>query len=333
MKKNKKIKNPYRKGNQYARMMNRRLFLCIALIAVAVCAIACIMDPSAINGGVFGGVSLANMMLIGNVEDVSDRDTHGSNITYQVYLINVKQVDRTVQFPMPNTNREVGSIPMQSGQHMKYFEAHDIPTYSSTGEKGDITTSGENIFTIIMGGMRDQLLTFIEEHAGDKFIVLFKEIGTTQWFILGSVDRPMILKSFEAKNDKDGRYVTFTFSRVSIDQYCKYAGNIVTAPATIHTADATTLTISPASNEYEIPDGTAATYAINAVGGITATDKGRFITLRGSGAANAATIADGTSFILEDGATWTARAGSSITFRILDASTLVEVSGTRIQTA
>ena len=329
----KKIKNPYRKANQYACEMHRRLFLCIALLVVSVCAIACVTDPAS-NGGIFGGsVLLANMMLIGNVEDVSDRDTHGSNITYQVYLVPVKQIDRTVPFPMPNTNREVGSIPMANGQYMKYFEAHDIPTYTATGEKGDITTSGENVFTIIMGGMRDQLMNFIEQYAGDKFVVLFKEIGTTQWYIIGSVDRPMILNSFEAKNDKDGRYVTFTFRRVSIDQYCKYVGNIVTAPATPHTADATTLAITPQSNEYEIPDGTSATYAINAVSGITATEKGRFITLRGTGGANAATIADGTSFILEDGATWTARAGSSITFKILDATTLVEISGTRIQTA
>jgi hypothetical protein len=328
----KKNKNPYRNGNKYAQKMHLRLFLCIGLIFMVICSVACFIDPAA-NGGVFGGVTLANMMLIGNVEDVSDRDTHGSNITYQVYLINVKQIDRTVLFPMPNTNREIGSIPMLAGQFMKYFEAHDIPTYSATGEKGDITTSGENVFTIIMGGMRDQLLTFIEEHAGDKFVILFKEIGTTQWYIIGSVDRPMILKSFEAKNDKDGRYVTFTFSRVSIDQYCKYVGNIVTAPATPHTADVTTLTITPQSNEYEIPDGSAATYAINGVAGITATDKGRTITLRGTGDTYAATIADGASYILEDGATWTAKAGSSITFRILDPTTLVEVSGTRIQTA
>ena len=313
--------------------MQRRLFLYIAFIIAVAGLVACIMDPSS-GGGFFGGsVIFANMMLIGNIEDVSDRDTHGSNITYEVYMVNVKQINRTVLFPMPNTNREVGSIPMLSGQFMKYFEAHDIPTYSATGEKGDITTSGENIFTIIMGGMRDQLLTFIEEHAGDKFVILFKEIGTTQWFILGSVDRPMILKSFEAKNDKDGRYVTFTFSRVSIDQYCKYVGVIVTAPATPHTAGATTLNITPQNNEYEIPDGGGSAYAINAVSGITATDKGRFITLRGSGVANSATIADGASFILEDGATWTAKSGSSITFKILDASTLVEVSGSRIQTA
>lgn len=184
-----------------------------------------------------------------------------------------------------------------------------------------------------MGGMRDQLLNFIEDHAGGKFVVLFKEIGEDQWYILGEYDRPMILKSYEAKNDKDGRYVTFTFERTSVMQYYKYVGDIISAPAEVHTAGATALSIKATNNSYQIPDGSSETYAIATVTGLTNNDKGRFITLNGMGTDKAATIADGTTFILEDGATWTAKAGSSITFRVLDPSTLIEVSGSRIQTA
>lgn len=331
----KKISNPYRKGNQYAHKMQVRFFLSLAIILAVVFLAGIFTDPVHAQGCTTGlfGTSLASMMVIGNVDDVSDRLTHGSNIAYKVYLINTKQVDSNIKFPKPNANREVATIPMLAGQYMKYFEAHDIPTYVASGEKGDITTSGTNQFVAIMGGMRDQLMDFIEEYAGDKFIILFHEIGEDNWYILGNYDRPMILKSYEAKNDKDGRYVTFTFERTSIDQYYKYIGDIVRAPATKHTVDSKTLNIVTTSNLYEIPDGSAATYAINAVSGLTANDKGRYITLQGTGAANAATIADGSTFILEDGATWTAKAGSSITFSILDPSTLIEVPGSRIQTA
>ena len=66
---------------------------------------------------------------------------------------------------------------------------------------------------------------------------------------------------------------------------------------------------------------------------MTANDKGRYITLEGTGTDKAATIADGAAFVLEDGSTWTAKAGSQITFRIMDTTTLVEVPGSRIQTA
>ena len=75
---------------------------------------------------------------------------------------------------------------------MKYFAAHDIPTYTSTGEKGDITTSGTNTFVAVMGGMRDQLLDFIEQHAGGKFIIfsrkwamrsgIFSATMTVRWY-------------------------------------------------------------------------------------------------------------------------------------------------------
>ena len=330
-----KISNPFRKGNQAARKMQLRFFLSLMTLIAFAFVIGMFLDPSSspfcLSG--FAGTSFAAMMAIGDVGDVSDRQTHGSNIAYKVYLIEISQINPDVTFPKPNVNREIGTLPMKTGQYMKYFEAHDIPTYTSTGEKGDITTSGENNFVMIMGGMRDQLLTFIEEHAGGKFIVIFKEVGEEQWYILGNYDRPMVLSSYESKNDKDGRYVTFTFKRTSIDQYYKYAGDIIRVPAAKHAADSATLAISPQNNRYEIPNGSAATYAINAISGLTANDKGRYITLEGTGTDKAATIADGTAFTLEDGATWTAKAGSSITFRVMDPATLVEVQGTRVQTA
>lgn len=303
----------------------------IVLAAISVC---CLMLDYLTGTLVMGGSILAMaMMTIGDVDDVSDRQTHGSNIAYKLYLVELSQIDDTKTFPMPKSNREVSTIPMKGGQYMKYFVAHDIPTFTSTGEKGDITTSGTNNFVAIMGGMRDQLLDFIEQHAGGKFIVLFKEVGDPQWYILGSYDRPMVLSSYEAKNDKDGRYITYTFTRTSIDQYYKYTGDIVRVPASKHTADQTTLAINTTADRYEIPDGSESTYAISAVSGLSANDKGRYITLEGTGTANAATIADGDSFILEDGTTWTAKAGSSITFRVLDPQTLVEVPGSRIQIA
>lgn len=332
--KTKKTFNPF-KGYQTSHKLQVRLLSSLMVLIAIVFVIGMFIDTesSAFCMSGFGSTSLASMMLIGDVGDVSDRQTHGSNIAYKVYLIEHSQINPDVKFPRKNTNREVGTIPMKNGQYMKYMEAHDIPTYNGTGEKGDITTSGENNFVIIMGGMRDQLLNFIEDHAGGKFVLIFKEVGEDQWYVIGEYDRPMILQSFDAKNDKDGRYVTFTFKRTSIDQYCKYTGDIVRTPATVHAAGQKTIAIKPESNRYQIPSGVAATYAIDGISGVTANDKGRYITLEGTGTDNSATIADGTAFVLEDGTTWTARADSSITLRIMDTATLVEVPGTRIQTA
>lgn len=277
------------------------------------------------------GVACASMAFIGSVDDVSDRDTHGSNIAYRIWLVHVDQINRSVTFPKCNANREVGNIPLKEGEYMHYFDCHDIPTYTGTAEKGDITTSGENTFVAVLGGMRDQLLNFVEQYAGGKFLVLFKEVGEEQTYLLGSLDRPFTLSNQESKNDKDGRYMTLTFSRTSIDQYKKYVGAIATAPAVTHKADSTTLAVTSDNNLYSIADGTS-DYAINAVSGLSDNDKGRSLTLVGIGDNHPATIPDGANFVLVDGATWTAKKGSSITLRVLDPTTLVEVEGSRIQT-
>ena len=69
----------------------------------------------------------------------------------------------------------------------------------------------------------------------------------------------MILKSYELKNDKDNRSVTFTFENKTIQQPKKYIGDIVTkAPAT-HTQGATALAIQAGINTYKIPGGSSAT--------------------------------------------------------------------------
>jgi len=328
----KKISNPYKKGNEYALRKGKQFLLSILTIFAVVFVTMLVQDLTNIflmSG--FGSTLFASMAIIGNVDDVSDRYTSGNDIAYQVYLIQRRQIDPSIAFPRPNSNREVGTVPMMNGEYMHYFEAHTKPTYLGSGEKGDVTTTGTNTITFIMGGNRVKLLNFIEEFAGDKFVIIFKEMSSGQWFIVGSYDDPMVLNNYENKHDGDGRYATFTFTRSSIFQPYVYVGNIVTVAPATHTVDATALNISKGVDQYNVPDGSADTYAISSVIGLTDNDKGRSITLIGIGNANAATIADGSSFVLEDGATWTAKSGSRITFRIMDTSTLVEISGTRVQ--
>jgi len=86
----------------------------------------------------------------------------------------------------------------------------------STTEKGDVTTNGTNTFTMIMGGDRAALHTFVEEFAGCKFVIMYKHIKDTVWYVLGEPERPMILNNTETKDDNDGRYTTLTFTRNSV---------------------------------------------------------------------------------------------------------------------
>lgn len=289
--------------------------------------VSAILDHSLLQlGG--AGISIASMAVLGHIDDVSDRDTHGSDISYIVYLIALDQIDRTKEFPQPNVNREVAPISLKPGEIPHYFEAHDIPTFTGTTEKGDITTTGENQFVLVMGGARARLYNFIEEYSGGKFILLFKHIKKKEWFILGELERPIILSNTETKDDKEGRYTTLTFKRSSVDLPLIYTGNPAVTAATTVPAGATDIAITAASNTFMIPNGTSAAASIATVSGLSKADKGRYITLIGAGSDKPATIADGSTFVLEEGATWTAKTGASITFRILDTTTLIEISRT-----
>lgn len=317
------------------RALQLKFFLCLMLLLASISTVAAITSPddAKVSTEIVVGTTMASMMAIGSIDDVADKEVAGESIAYKVWLIEAKQLDGSRQFPIPNASREVSSLPMLDGEYMHYFEAHDIPTYTSSGEKGDLTISSTNTFTIIMGGVRDQLMNFTEEKAGCKFIIIFQECESNNRFILGNPCKPMVLKSFSLKNDKENRSVTLTFENKSIKQYHKYVGDIIVRDAVVVTAGTTTLATQPGVNTYKVPNGASATYAIATVSGLTASDKGRTITLVGTGTDKAATVADNTSFILEDGATWTAKAGSQISFRVLDATTLVEIQGSRVQTA
>ena len=324
------------KRAQNARMQYQSKFwLCTLLLFAIVAVIGILADPinSAASVVVLAGTNFASMAVIGNIADVTDREVAGEAISYKVWLIETNQLDDSQAFPTPNAAREVATLPLLAGEYFHYFEAHDIPTYNSSGEKGDLTIASTNTFAIIMGGVREKLLDFIEQKAGGKFIIVFKECESSNYYIIGNPCKPMILKSYATKNDKDNRSVTFTFENKTIKQYNKYVGSVLTAAPAVHTADATQLSITRANDTYQIPDGSAATYAIATVTGLTNNDSGRIITLKGLGTTKSATIADNAAFVLADGATWTAKAGSQLTLRVLDAATLIEVPGTRIQTA
>lgn len=232
-----------RKGAQYSNKKQKQLVTCLLWI-VAVCLILWAWaEPASASTGF--GLSLATMAAIVNIDDVTDRDTHGSEIAYQVVLIGTHQIADPFDFPQPNVDRQVtiGKSILKPGEAAHYFEAHAIPTLVSTSEKGDITTNGTNTFVIVVGGDRAEVKDFIENYAGGKFILLYKHIKDTVWHILGEPERPMILGNTEHKDDTDGRYTNMTFTRNSV-----YLDNLVQWASSGSGQSATTETIQDLLN-------------------------------------------------------------------------------------
>ncbi len=99
------------KGVNYANKQARKMFMVTFAIFGILMLVAALLDHS-LGAAAGSGVTFASMALLGHVDDVSDRDTHGSAISYIVYLIALDQIDRTKEFPQPKANREVAPIPL-----------------------------------------------------------------------------------------------------------------------------------------------------------------------------------------------------------------------------
>ncbi|MBV5334354.1 MAG: hypothetical protein JZU49_00930 [Sulfuricurvum sp.] len=309
-----------------------RMFTFALMLFFAVGATTVVQDPQSVKPVAEMGIGmliLLTMAQVGNLAQPSSVDTAANQIGFRLYLVARDQIDDTVAFPLPNSARELGNIPLKAGELWHYFEGvENSIKYTGTGEAGDITpTFGKTIPIIIK--YSNEALNFVEQYTGKGFVVAWPICETSEKEIVGTFCKPIKLQKFEVKQDADGKYIMLEFGNTHWRQPLKYVGDLTFAAATTVAAGATALTVG-ASGLYQLSDHTA-TVILATVSGLTADDYGRYITLNAPAAAtNAPTIADNSVYILRDGDTWTANPGSSITFQVLDDSTLVEIS--RVQT-
>lgn len=281
-------------------------------------------------GLIGSGVTYSVMAAVGNVGRVTDRETSGAQIVSKLWITALDQVDDTVPFPRPNANGEVGTVPLKAGEYMHYFEAvDDSLDDKSTGSKGDITTAVTNTFTFVMGGYRRALQKFMEEHAGDRFIIIYQMATDAQFYIIGNELKPMILKAFDRTNNKESRSVSFTFENTSFLQPQKYTGAIIKEAPAVLAADVTSIAFGSGS-QYKTSANTVATTIVT-ISGLAAADEGRIVEIVGGGGPNPTHIDSIAAIVLKNDEEWIGNAGSRITFKVLDSATLVEVS--RVQTA
>lgn len=280
------------------------------------------------------GAFHATMAVIGDQDELSDKLAAPEQIAMRIWLLAYDQIDQTVSYPTANSDREIGTIPTKTGEYWHYWDTISTsPDENATATKGDIITEFQNNFTFIAAGNQEKALDFIEEYSGKGFIIVYSIGEDETKYLVGSKYKPMILQSSDRKGGgKDGRYITFTFQNKHWRQPLLYVGSIVRGAAATVDADATELVVSSA-DQYQLTDGSGAA-TLATVSGIGSADYGRVIELLAPAAAsNAPDIDDNTVFILIDGTTWTANPGSKISFKIIDTATLLEVPGTRVQTA
>lgn len=316
------------------------------LISLFMLVVAAFIIPAAYSGivtgdftefyallGVGSGLGLkANMALIGNIEQPSDIETAPNQIGFRLWLTAQYQIDSSVAFPEPDANRNLGTIPLKSGEYMHYFDGvKDSVKFVSTGEKGDVTSTFNKTLNIIIA-YTDAALSFLEQYQGKGFIPIWQECESDRKLTVGSYCKPMYLVNFEVKEDGDGKYITLTFGNDHWKQPVNYTGTIVSQAPQVIAQDAINLTLVAGNNNYVLSDPSAADVDIVTASGFTASDIGRRITIKAP-ATNSFTntIKNNAVFILRDDADFVANPGSSITLEIYDANTLIELD--RIETA
>lgn len=279
-----------------------------------------------------GVIILLTMADIGDIADVTDKYTQPNQIAYEFALIETIQIDKTVPFPTPNASREVSDITLLAGEVPHYFTSHTYPTFLSSGEMGDLTFSPTKEFAIFLGDLtRDEVLNFLEDKAGGKFLLFFKKCGDANYNIIGSLCKPMIFNNYEGKLDGDASGSSLKFGNTSLQQFYKYTGALQQAAAVEIPADAVDFAYTTGNAKYNTATANAGATVLVTVSGIASADYQKTLTIYGKGGANPHTIANNTVFILTDEVTWTGTVGSTITFRIQDDDTLVELS--RVQNA
>lgn len=209
---------------------NRIAKIAFALLGIiALLFIGALMQAQGVFGDLFayGSVLTAGAIVpMTDIEDVGDNLVSGESLSYRLRLIRHEDIDFTKKFVSDESKPgAVKSIPIREGAKIASIYCHTIPEFLSKGSKGDVTVSGENTLTALIGGFREETLRFVEEYVGRKFLLIIEECGSAdKAYLIGSKCKPMVLSEFENRNNKDSRSCSITFQSKGIDQPVLYTG-------------------------------------------------------------------------------------------------------------
>lgn len=207
--------------------IKRLVFGIIAVIGLLVCG-AILQSLGVLEPLVpAGAVSLAGAIIpMADIGDVSDIEVSGESLGYRIRLIRLTDIDRTQKMTADESKPgAIKKIPLKEGAKIASIECHTIPEFNSKGSKGDITVSGTNTVTAVLGGFREEVLRFVEQYVGAKFLLIIEECGPEDLsYLVGTFCKPMVLKEYDIRNNKDSRSGTITFENSSIYQPVRYTG-------------------------------------------------------------------------------------------------------------
>ncbi len=163
-----------------------------------------------------------------NIPAVNDRDTQGKRIYHKVFLLLESDVDLSQLPVVDEAARTCEELVLKEGATgWKEFNfISKTLENTSEGSRGDITSTVTNTLAGTLGGARAVIDSFIENHQGDNFFIVYIDIYTQKRYLLGRPFAPMQLTAFSRKNGKDNASCDTTFSNESFFQPVEYLGDL-----------------------------------------------------------------------------------------------------------
>mgnify|MGYP006289151795 FL=1 len=209
-----------------------------------------------------------------------------------------------------------GNLVMKAGKYQIeiYATLSSIsPSYSTEGDPDAMGIIHALAFN--HPGASKEIKDFLQNHLNKNLGAIVQKCGSNEMTVYGSPCHPLQLNPTGVE-DENQVAQQITLTGINRTEYwpADYTGTLTLASATgTFAQDDATPSVANGHGQYQTVDNTTPTEITSLD---DAVDKGVY-TLLGSGGSEPSTIPSGNDFILRNGTTWTALAGSQITFKAI----------------
>lgn len=249
----------------------------------------------------------------------------GPNISGNWTLIKIALKSWIQTMPQRNSARKseiADDIVFKPGYDwVTFYSTQKKTKFDETGSENFDNDNVDSVFSALVGGGDQYRRDFLVEHGSEDVYVLIQKCGMEYPILLGdSCSWAKLTWNYSEEEDPNGSHgYNFKFSRSGAYVAPMYKGTV--SGNNVFADDDTTPSVDDGST-FMTSANTGATEITtfdDAVVGST------IIVLGGGGGVNASTIADGGNFSLSSAGTWTADAGTMISFYVRGANDFVEL--------
>lgn len=152
-----------------------------------------------------------------DIPAVTDRDTAGKRIYQDVEVIREDDVDYSKAPTIDEDKMTTTPLSLKEEGSAKVFRSIvDTQDDQSTGQKGDITSTVTNEFTMVVGDTVESR-KLVENHIGDRFFLQHTDKYTKKKYLHGRLYFPMVLTDF-TRSTKESKSIELHFKNESFFQ-------------------------------------------------------------------------------------------------------------------